>query len=286
MASSLSYERSSTVELTGNADKAATSKSNSTNDINDSLFHYRQDFATTAGIRNLGPAHHDNGAKAIPGVGADHSGTVDRFFSSIRVPASFLASTSFSQIFGIAINGDDTPVQRQLQILCLLCQGLAFILSMNVVFLSSSALVRSLSNNYDPYAESGYDFLFREFHFEFVCVQWSFQVSLFGFLLAVTAKILYAFELFDFQGENYDRNRLELGIGVCLCMGSLMIHLFSYVNSTLVGWNNLFDMTRDLMNILVKRGADGDKRLEPLSLVVALVGLVFVTLALIPGEQI
>ena len=152
---------------------------------------------------------------------ADHSAVVESYFASIRVPASFLAATSFAELFAVEVNPGDTSIQRHLQTFCLICQGLSFVLSMNVIMLSTQAVTRSLTGDFDPFAETGYEFLFREFHFEFVSVRWSFIVSLYGFLCAVTAKILYGFELLN----SNSRSHLELGIGVCLLMGSLLMHV-------------------------------------------------------------
>jgi len=242
-----------------------------------------QPFDSSASMRQSTATTIDNGTS----LAKDCSHAVDNFFGSVRVPASFLVATSFSEIFGIAANknnyNDESDIQRQLQLICLLFQGLSFVLSVHVIFLCTSALVRSLTNNFDPYAENGYEFLFREFHFEFVCVQWSFQVSLFGFLMAVTAKILYGFELFNTQSEHYDQKHWQLGIGVCLVMFSLMIHLFSYMNSTLVGWNSMLGMTWDLITMLMRRSIDGGRWAEQFSLLMAIVGLIFLGLALIPG---
>lgn len=219
----------------------------------------------------------------------DHSTAVESFFASVRVPASFLAATSFSELFSVEVQQDDTTLQRQLQTFCLICQGVSFVLSMNVIMLTTQALTRALTGDFDPFAETGYEFLFREFHFEFVCVRWSFIVSIYGFLLAVTAKILYGFELFNVEAESFERSYLELGIGVTLVMASLMIHLHSYVNRTLVGWSSFGNMTYDLLRMLLTRGKESDgsrKFMEPFSLLLAAIGLIFLFLALIPGAQI
>ncbi|CAB9511734.1 expressed unknown protein [Seminavis robusta] len=248
-----------------------------------------QRWSTVAGM--IGPPRSDLAASmtATSPEGCevcDQSGAVERYFASVRVPASFLAATSFTELFATSFNPDDSSIQRQLQLICLLCQGLSFVLSMNVIVLCSQALVRGLTGNFDPFSETGYEFLFREFHFEFVCVRWSFLVSCFGFLLAVTAKILYSFELFNFSSESYERNHLELGVGVCLVMASLMTHLASYVNSTMVGWKSMTDMSLDMIRMLVTRAKGMERPLEPFSLFMALIGVLFIILALIPGAQI
>lgn len=216
----------------------------------------------------------------------DQTPSVDSFFSSIRVPASFLAGTSFSQMF--SIDNDDqhnnSVVQNKLQTACIVCQGFAFVFSMNVIVMSSSALTRMLTANFDPFAENAYEMLFREFHYEFLIVRWSFNVSLYGFLAAVTFKILYEFELFNVQADGYDRDRMELGIAVLLLMLAFYIHLTAYVNQTLIGWKNMYAMTLDLLKILVERGKYTFR--EPLSLVLAGLGMIFLVLAFIPGAQI
>ena len=150
--------------------------------------------------------------ESVAGVVADHSKAVEGFFASIRIPASFLAATSFSELFAVSINPSDTSIQRLLLTICLACQGVSFVLSMNVIVLSTQALTWSLTGNFDSVAETGYEFLFREFHFEFVSVRWSFIVSLYGFLCAVTAKILYGFELFNIHGDSISSWALE-----CVC---------------------------------------------------------------------
>ena len=178
----------------------------------------------------------------------DQSHAVESFFASIRVPASFIVATSFSEMFGIYNsddgNGDDidykdsTLVQQYLQGFCVGCQFISFMLSLSVVVFSTAALIRGLTANFDPYAENGYELLFREFHYEFIVTRWSFQVSLFGFLAAVCSKILYEFQLFNVASPNFDRQHLEIGIAIILVMSSLALHLISYMNSTLIGWKN------------------------------------------------
>lgn len=161
---------------------------------------------------------------------SNQSSAVDSFFNSIRVPASFIVGTSFSELFTSYKDdkeNNETTVQLVLQTICVVFQGFSFILSLSVIILSSSALVRGLTANFDPYAENGYELLFREFHLEFVCVRWAYNMSMFGFLLAVGAKILHEFELFNYESENFERSQLELGIAVVLILSAMGMHLFA-----------------------------------------------------------
>ena len=223
-----------------------------------------------------------------------HLSTKTRFLfqAGIRVPASFITGVSFSELFTTyninnnQNNSEDSDIQRRLQIACLICQGFTFVLSLSVVMLSSSALVRGLTANFDPYAESGYELLFREFHFEFLCARWAFNTAMFGFLLAVGCKILYEFQLFDVNGDGFERWHLEIGIAVVLIMTALTLHLGAYLNSTLIGWANMWDMTLDLVKMLAHRGIHQSHPMEAISLVILAAGMFFLLLGLIPGAQI
>jgi hypothetical protein len=109
-------------------------------------------------------------------------------------------------------------------------------------------------------------------------------MSMLGFLLAVGSKILYEFELFNFESENFQRTHAELGIAVVLIISALAMHLFAYMNSTLVGWENYFDMTLDLLRMIYQRGKT--HYMEAASLIVLFVGLLFLILAMIPRSQV
>lgn len=215
---------------------------------------------------------------------SSQAGAVDSFFGSIRVPAAFLAATSFAELFH-SVDPDQSNIQCFLHTVYVTCQGFSFVLSLIVIIMSSTALIRSLAADFDPFAENGYELLFREFHYEFVSVRWCFLVALFGFIVAVAARILHEFQLFDVTAENFERRYLEMGVAVCLLMTALMLHLFGYINRTMIGWNNFWDMTLDLIRLMVQRGSCQEP-LEPISLFVACVGLIFLVLAMIPGSQI
>lgn len=215
---------------------------------------------------------------------SNQAGAVDQFFGSLRIPASFLAATSFAELFH-SVGADQSDIQSFLHTVYVTCQGFSFVLSLIVIIMSSTALVRSLAADFDPFAENGYELLFREFHYEFVSVRWAFMVALFGFIVAVAARVLHQFQLFDVEAENFERRYLEMGIAVCLLMTALMLHLFGYINKTMIGWNNFWDMTLDLINLMLHRGSCQEP-LQPISMVVAFLGLMFLVLAAIPGSQI
>lgn len=226
------------------------------------------------------------GTAATTAAWCDQSHAIEAFFSSIRVPASFMTTVSFSELSrGSGGDGDGedntSRVQLFLEGSALVCQGFTFVLSLSVVMMSTSALIRGLAANFDPNAESGYALLFREFHYEFLCVRWSFNVAMLSFLLAVGAKVLYQFGLFD--GGN-GGNGMEVGISVVLVMAALILNLYSYVSTTLIGWDSMTDMTAELCRTQVRRGRQ--QPVETVSFVMLAAGLVFLVVGLIPGAQV
>jgi hypothetical protein len=119
-----------------------------------------------------------------------------------------------------------------------------FLLSTNTVMISTAALISSLHGNYDPIAESGYMLLKRSFEYEFVMTRWSYLVSLLAFIVAVTNRILFEFQLFTSSEA-----RKQMGIAVCLLMSGLVLHLVSFLNSTLYCWKNMGGMTIALIRV-------------------------------------
>jgi hypothetical protein len=121
-----------------------------------------------------------------------------------------------------------------------------FLLSTNTVVISTAALVKGLYADFDPMSESGYMLLKRSFEYEFVVSRWSYLISLLAFLVAVTNRILFEFKLFTST-----EIRKTMGIAVCLLMSGLILHLVSFLNSTLYCWNNLGAMTIALIKVRV-----------------------------------
>lgn len=123
---------------------------------------------------------------------------------------------------------------------------MTFLLSTNTVVISTAALVKGLHADYDPMSESGYMLLKRSFEYEFVVTRWSYLVSLLAFLVAVTNRILFEFRLFTSSEV-----RKTMGVAVCLLMSGLILHIVSFLNSTLYCWNDLGEMTIALIKVRV-----------------------------------
>ena len=108
----------------------------------------------------------------------------------------------------------------------------------------------------------------------------------------------HEFQLFDMSGttsngngeneadENYEHWQFNIGLAVVLIITALTLHLGSYLNSTLIGWNNMWDMTIDLIQLLIRRGfgKQNNYPLEGLSFLILVLGLIFLILGLIPGS--
>mmetsp|Transcript_33496 Transcript_33496/g.77203 ORF Transcript_33496/g.77203 Transcript_33496/m.77203 type:complete len:233 (+) Transcript_33496:71-769(+) len=215
-------------------------------------------------------------ASSVAATIADHAGAVGNYFGSVRVPASFLAGASFAGLFTLKPDVTRrTKTDKALQFIYHLAITLCFLLSVNTIIISTAANTKSLYGGFDTMAESGYNLLNREFHYEFVSTRWSFLVSLMSFLIATTGRFVYEFRLFTpsfDEPKSVQIKRKVMGTAVCLLMSSLLLHLLAFINSTLFCWNNLLDMTIDLVKVIVKKGS-WKKPLEPISIALAISGI-------------
>jgi hypothetical protein len=162
--------------------------------------------------------------------------------------SSFLAGAAFSGLFSLKVSNEgakrDTAIERFLRLSYMWAMFVTFLLSTNTVVISTAAIVKGLHAGYDPMSESGYMLLTRSFEYEFVLSRWSYLMSLLAFLVAVTTRILFEFQMFTSSEV-----RKTLGVAVCLLMSGLILHLVSFLNSTLYCWNNLGEMTIALAKV-------------------------------------
>jgi hypothetical protein len=159
-----------------------------------------------------------------------------------------LAGAAFSGLFSLNVSNEralkDTAIDRFLLLSYRWAMFVTFLLSTNTVVISTAAIVKGLRADYDPMSESGYMLLKRSFEYEFVVSRWSYLISLLAFLVAVTNRILFEFQLFTSSEV-----RKTMGVAVCLLMSGLILHLVSFLNSTLYCWNNLGAMTIALIKV-------------------------------------
>ena len=184
----------------------------------------------------------------------DYSSDAIQFFDAVRTPASLIAAASLSVLFteewfkgrltggsfdNILPNGILSPANsiRCGAFLTSTYQMLifsSFLFSIATVLLATSAGIGILNGNFNPYASSAYMLLKREFEFELLSARLGFFYSLFSFIVGVTTRFLLEFDLLNKRRE---------AIIVLFGTFSLITHLTSYVNSTLICWDNLLQMT-------------------------------------------
>jgi hypothetical protein len=197
----------------------------------------------------------------------DFSGAAGSFFSNARVPASIVTGSSLGALFAMPKFGSSAercPTEKSLiKIYRLLCWS-SFVLSLNAVLTSTIATTSILHGRFDPMAETAFLLLKREFEYEFVSVRWSMNVSLLLFIAIVAVRVTLEFDLWRHP------DRRDTARFVLLSAVALVAHLLSVVNGALYLWDNLAEMTVDLVRIIVKKAIDEPSSMRLLSIASAL----------------
>lgn len=184
----------------------------------------------------------------------DYTVEAVQFFDAMRTPASLIAAASLSVLFteewykgrltggsfhnvlstGILSHTNSVRLGIFLTSSYQILIFSSFLFSIATVLLATSAGIGILNGNFNPYASSAYMLLKREFEFELLSARLGFFYSLFAFIIGVTTRFLLEFDLLNKQRES-----------IIVLFGTLSVisHLTSYVNSTLICWNNLSEMT-------------------------------------------
>ncbi len=118
----------------------------------------------------------------------------------------------------------------------------AFALSLNTIATCTIAYTAVLHGRFDPFAETAYLFMKREFLYEFTMVRWSFLSSVFCFLGMLASRLLIEFELLKPTGD-VKSSRPDVARLVVFSIGALVTSLLSYVNQNLWCWESLIGMT-------------------------------------------
>ena len=182
----------------------------------------------------------------------DYSDDAARFFDAIRTPASLIAAASLSVLFteewlkgrltgvgGVIAEGQSVPYSKGIRFDSILTKTYqiltfsSFLFSIATVLLATSAGIGIMDGNFNPYASSPYMLLTREFEFELLSSRLGFFFSLFSFIIGVTIRFTLEFNILNKQRET---------IFVLFGTLSLISHLTSYVNSTLICYNSLWHM--------------------------------------------
>lgn len=178
----------------------------------------------------------------------DFSGSAGLYFVRIRTPATTLAGSALAAFFAFSkFNMEHkTPTER---FLVKLYHGFVvscFLLSFNVLVVSTNASIAVMDGNFDKKATSAFALLQREFDYEFTMTRWCYSVSLLCFLTAVTLRAILEFQLL----QPHLRNQAK---ALFCIMTALISHLVSHVNQTLISFRNLLQMTLHVLELAVQK---------------------------------
>jgi len=202
----------------------------------------------------------------------DYSSEVCSYFASIRTPASLIVAASIGALFTDATKPTELKKRNKAERLCIrsynVCVMLSFMLSLCTIVTSTAAGVMVLHGDFDPLAESAYALLHNEFAFEFMTVRLSYLVSLLTSIGEVTNRALLEYNLLRKGNEDM---ALTLSFG----MGALVLHLWSYINSTLYDSQTLFGMAVTLCSIILRRTLKDHRPLQIGSVACSAIATVF-----------
>lgn len=174
------------------------------------------------------------------------------FFLNYRTPAAIIASASLQSLLEMTRihhkqdrrRKERNRMEEWTVTFCHANLFIAFILSLIVLVISSTAEINIYRGEFKPLAENTFEFLNKEFHFELAAVRWCFLGSVFSLLKGLGCHLLLEYNLLK-EGKR------TVGTIVFTFMVSVLSGLLSYMNTTgtMRPWNNLFCMTLDLVKM-------------------------------------
>lgn len=211
----------------------------------------------------------------------DFSGAALAFFNNVRVPAALIAGANLSSLFSFVklVNAEKKASRLQnwmVQLFHFLCFN-SLLSSISVIVTSTAASTTLMLGDHNGMAESAYDFLNREMRYEFVTTRWSFMLSNLMFIAGIATRAILEFDLMQ-------PKRRRLALIMVLLMTSLVTHLLSFVNSTLHCWNSLFDMTWDVIKLVISRALGRGTPLALMS-VISFFGALLIALPLFKFDR-
>ena len=126
--------------------------------------HITRDHSQTALLMSASPVLANCASSAI------------NFFTGLRTPAALIAGSS-SGLFFVNVQKKDKEVSKLRKVVSFIYHMfalVAFLLSLNVIVVSTAASNTLLLNRYNTAAASVYDFLQREIFYEYITTRWSF----------------------------------------------------------------------------------------------------------------
>jgi hypothetical protein len=214
----------------------------------------------------------------------DYGDVAIQYFTSIRVPAALVAGSSLAALFALVDEakvesmGEETSLERKLVLLYHVLVLSSFLLSINVIIVSTAMSNVFLLGVNNPMATSTYALLKREYDYEFALTSWSFMTSVFSFLSGVAVRGLIQFEMFT------KRRKRHALLAIC-SVSSMVLHLMGFVNRRLPHWPNMFRMTVDVTTMFVQRSIQGGAPCELASVILMLGGVVAgISLFVVPTQ--
>lgn len=245
--------------------------------------------ASVAGLRAAAPSISPNakgmmvlgirgGAAGASAVLNDFASDADGYFGAIRTPASLILGASLGALFTNINDRDEmaakTKGERQCTRLYNSCVLLSFMLSLCTVVFSTAAGVTIMHGGFDPMAKSAYDLMMKEFEFEFITTRLSYLSSLLSFIVGITGRVLLEYKLLR-------KEKSEEAYAVCFGMGAIVMHLWSYINSTLYSSQSLIGLAIRLGKLTVQRAVHEHRPLQVLSLGCFVISTYFLTRVLL-----
>jgi hypothetical protein len=212
--------------------------------------------ASNHGIYVRGGAVANDLPKALAGAGADYTSTAINYFSSVRVPASMITGAALSVFFSLASKSRDSEAKNRSQIetfVLIIYHMLtltSLLLSLNTIVTSTAAAASLMFGVENPIATNAFELMKREFEFEFLMTRWSFYVSLFALLGAIATRALIEFDLLQ-------PDRTRSAVLVISAFAGLLFHLLSFVNERIFYYNNMTEMTWDVLSMWYTRSIAG-----------------------------
>jgi hypothetical protein len=178
------------------------------------------------------------------------------FFVNYRTPAALILAASLQGLLHLTRihhkqdrsrdkSKKDHIVEGWIVTFCQINILMSFLLSMIVLIITTTAEMNIYRGEFKPLAENTFEFLNKEFHFEFATVRWCFIHSTFALLRGVGCHLLLENNLV--QKEKF----LQRLIVMTLFM-SVMTGCVSYTNDagTMNPWTNWLYMTLGLIKMV------------------------------------
>jgi len=178
----------------------------------------------------------------------DFSHQAIHFIGSYRTPYAILAAISCHihfQMMHLHDTKNLTGIERFATQQCSISFMVPAICSLIILLLATMTESTISRGDFNPVADSMYAMMIREFRFEYAAIQWCSIISILSFIRGVYLHYIIHNRIFpNHKGEEF---AMIFADGMSLVAGTL-----SYINVSLHSWNNLFDMTVDLVKVSIR----------------------------------